>query len=224
VALRGERVARAAVERIERDERLERVAQGVRSGRSVSVSSRRIRSHSAISSASSSRMRFPASTAAGGSTKSVCPECELSCTIPPRDAAPLAPHRDHVAPVAQRDRRIVHAMVVLEPGHEPLEQAHQLALGAAHLAADAAQRRRGVVLELTVLGEHAAPGAARSPDGRNERRGVGRERRARRRDAAPRRCSAACVRRDDCRSVIALRSSRPFHDRARALADARGPR
>ena len=41
-----------------------------------------------------------------------------------------------------------------ELGHESLEQAHQLALGTAHLAPDTAQVRRRIVLYLAVLVEH----------------------------------------------------------------------
>jgi hypothetical protein len=47
-----------------------------------------MRSTSCCSSASSSRIRFPASIAAGGSMKMVAPVDDVSCTIPPTTTRP----------------------------------------------------------------------------------------------------------------------------------------
>ena len=43
------------------------------------------------------------------------PVPDASCTIPPTSPRALAPHRDHVAPVAHRDRHVGHAVMRLEP-------------------------------------------------------------------------------------------------------------
>ena len=88
-----------------------------RAARTASVSSARMRTISC----SSSRVRpGPARCwprpAASGSTKSVWPLCERSCTMPRTPLARLGPHRQHVAAVAHRDEAVGEEPVAPRPG------------------------------------------------------------------------------------------------------------
>ena len=180
-----------------------------RRGRSSSVSSRRMRSTSSNSSDSSSRMRLPNSTAAGGSTNSVAPDAEVSCTMPPASDARSASHGNHVPAVAHRDRHVRHAMMRLEAAHLAFENSNQLFLRRPQLAPNAAQRGGRVVLDAAVLenglfdarSRAAAPRSATSSNGASTARTIAGRLGSR---------SDACVRRDVRSSVAAAASSRPL--------------
>ena len=77
------REARPGIERVELGERARGVLERAGEGAQPVGQLEQQPSTSRSSSASSSRMRLQASTAAGGSTNSVAPLPEVSCTMPP---------------------------------------------------------------------------------------------------------------------------------------------
>ena len=106
---------------------------------------------SSRSATSASRSRFESSTAASGSTKSVCPEPDESCTIPgtrPRADAFSASTGRPPRSVTKSSCRCSAQRGVARELAEPLGE---LAAALAQLAPQAAQRRRGRVAQVRAV-------------------------------------------------------------------------
>jgi hypothetical protein len=65
----------------------------------------------------------------------------------------LAPHGDHVAPLAYRDGHVRRAVMRLETAHHALEDANELSMRRAQLAPDTPKSGRGFVAHETVLAD-----------------------------------------------------------------------
>ena len=70
-------------------------------------------------------------------------------------ATGLAAHGHHMAAIANGHRGVEHALVGGERRDDAFEQAHEICLGAAQLAADAAEQGRGVVLDFAFVADDA---------------------------------------------------------------------
>ena len=149
-----EGIAGAAVERIERGERVERV------GKRLALGAQFIRefAEEAFALLALLHLQFTDPVARFDRCRWLDEDRLPRLRRIVHDAAERYPsfaaHRNHIATVAQRHGRIVHAMVRLEPGHQAFEQPHEFALGPAHLLAQASQCGRGIVAQFPVLGEH----------------------------------------------------------------------
>ncbi len=125
---------------VELGQRLERLAQQrARWPPTRPDSSSRIRPSSSSTADCASRQALPSSTTTSGSTNSVCPLPEASCTIPltrPRASARIG---HDVAPVAQGHDRLLERRAQLRPD-ERIEAPPQAVVGDAH---GGPQRRPG---------------------------------------------------------------------------------
>ena len=186
------------------------------------------------------------STANSGSTKSVSPDTERSCTTPGICGAGAGAHRHDEAVVAQRDVGVGDDVGHAAALHELLELARQRVAQAADRAraraparrwpgrarcrrrrARAAARLRGAETRPAARADRAAPGGARRGGGRTRRRcgwspASGAPRRAscrRARSPRARRCADAAARRQRrCSGGSPCCSSSRKHCQARSSA------
>ena len=191
-----------------------------RRGRSSSVSSRRMRSTSSTSSDSSSRIRFPNSTAAGGSTNSVAPDADESWTMPPAMARP-----SRRTGITKRPLRIVTELSATRwCGSSRSISRSRIRINSACALRSSRRMRRSAAdaSSLTVPSSRIAFSIRASSAGATMRtfnRGDSSARTIGGRRTSP---SDDCVRRDDRRSVAAAINSAPFHrlPMTRSLASA----
>ena len=111
-------------------------------------SSRRIRSASSRSAPAASDWRLLSSTISNGSTKSVWPESEASWTRPGTLLARARLDREHGPAAALGDEVLLQVLADAALAHELLQPVGDALPPGAELAAELAQLRRGVVLQV----------------------------------------------------------------------------